>query len=234
MQEQPAHPYGTPGAPRVAVRGEAHLEVDPEFARIGVTVRARGTDRRGTLADLSRRNALAADLVLGYGNAVERMETSVLAITPELAEHGRRERVRAYHGHVHTTVELTDFSALGELTARLADLDLTDVDGCWWGLRPGSPVHRQCRRAAVHDAVQRAREYASTLDAGLVALVELSDSGLTTGAPSTHDDLFDQMAPRGAGDGFAPEASLAIDLRPERQTVTAHVEAHFIMTPPRL
>ncbi|MCZ0997499.1 SIMPL domain-containing protein [Streptomyces mirabilis] len=235
MQEQPVHPYGTPNAPRVAVHGDAHLEAAPEFAGIAVTVSARGTDRRDVLGDLSRRNALALDLITGYGDAVERVETGALAITPELTEHGRREVVRAYHGQVHTIVELTDFTALGELIARLAHLDLTSVHGPWWGLRPGSSVHRQCRRAAVHEAVRRAREYAAALDAELVALVELSDNGLTTGVLQTaHDDLMDQMALRGGTEDLAPGAVASIDLRPERQTVTARVEARFIMTPPQL
>lgn len=35
----------TPDAPQVTVRGEGRLEIDPELARIWVTVSARGTDR---------------------------------------------------------------------------------------------------------------------------------------------------------------------------------------------
>src|ERR1041385_351470 len=116
-----AVPYGTPDAPRIAVRGEAHLEVDPEIARIGITVSARGTDRRSALDDLTRRNTTVLNLVKSYGEAVERLETGALSIAPELTRHGRGERVRAYHGRVHLTAELTDFTALGELTSRLAD-----------------------------------------------------------------------------------------------------------------
>ncbi|WP_128377752.1 SIMPL domain-containing protein [Streptomyces cavernae] len=234
MDEQPTHPHGTPNAPRVAVRGEAHLEVDPEIARIGITVSARGTDRRDTLNDLTRRNTAVLDLVKSYGDAVERVETGALSITPELTEHGRRERIRAYHGRVHTTAELTDFTALGELTTRLADLDLTSVSGPWWTLRPDSPAYRESRRTAVHEAVQRAREYAEALGAGLVALVELSDTGLTGPAPRTTRGLSPQMARHGAMEDYAAETVDAVDLEPVRQIVTAQVEAHFIMTPPQL
>ncbi len=90
----------------------------------------------------------ALDLVRGHGDAVDRLETGGLAITPQLTERGCRERVRVYHGHLHTTAELTDFTALGELTTRLAELDLTSVDGPWWALRLDSPVHRAARRTA--------------------------------------------------------------------------------------
>ncbi|MCB5167776.1 SIMPL domain-containing protein [Streptomyces bambusae] len=226
-------PYGTPQTPRVAVRGEARIEVDPEIARLGITVSARGTDRRTALDDLTRRNTTVIDLVKSYGEAVEKLETGTFSITPELTRHGRGERIRAYHGRVHLTAELTDFTALGELTTRLADLDLTSVDGPWWALRPDSPAHGEARRQAVREAVQRAREYAQALGAELEALLELADLGAESPEPYT-------MAAAPAGMmrsmAYAQDAELApaLDLEPQRQTVHAAVNARFTMTPPRL
>ncbi|MFF9911059.1 SIMPL domain-containing protein [Streptomyces sp. NPDC013457] len=220
-------PHPTPEAPQVAVRGEARLDVDPEVARIGVTVSARGTDRAATLSDLTRRNTLALDLVKSYGDAVEKLETGAFSITPEPGRHGRGERIRAYQGRVHLTVELTDFTALGELTTRLADLELTRVDGPWWALRPDSPSYAEARRTAVREAVARARAYAEALGTSLAALLELSDTGLV--AP--------QAAVGGMRMAFAADASDApppLDLEPQLQTVTAEVTARFTMAPPAL
>lgn len=230
----PAAPYGTPETPRLAVRGEARLEVDPEIARIGITVSARGTDRRTALEDLTRRNAEAVDLVKTYGEAVEKLETGAFSIAPELAKRGKGERVRTYHGSVHLTVELSDFTALGELTTRLADLELTRVDGPWWALRPDSPAHGEARRQAVREAVQRAREYAEALGASLAALVELADLG------AERADAYGGMPMAGgmrmAAYGVAAEEEMApaLNLEPERQTVYAQVNARFTMTPPDL
>ncbi|MGK5696772.1 SIMPL domain-containing protein [Streptomyces sp. URMC 128] len=229
---QPAVPYGTPDAPRIAVRGEARLEVDPEIARIGITVAARGRDRRSALDDLTRRNAGVLDLVKSYGDAVERLETGAFSITPELTKHGRGERVRTYHGTVHVTAELTDFTALGELTTRLADLELTRVDGPWWALRPDSPAHREARKKAVREAVQRAREYAEALGTTLSALVELADIGAENAPPAY------PQAPgraRSAAYGAAENAAAApLDLEPQRQRVHAQINARFTMVPPEL
>ncbi|MGA5101709.1 SIMPL domain-containing protein [Streptomyces lavendulocolor] len=226
-------PYGTPQAPRVAVRGEAHLEVDPEIARIGITVTARGTDRRTTLDDLTRRNTTVLDLLKSYGDAVENITTGTLTITPELTRHGRTERVRAHHGTVHITAELTDFTALGELATRLADLELTRVDGPWWELRPDSPAHGEARRRAVEEAVQRARAYAEALGTRLAALVELADLGAENATP------YLPPATGGARMAFAAaetaeSAPPPLDLEPRRQTVTAQVNARFTMHPPQL
>ncbi|MFD5569353.1 SIMPL domain-containing protein [Streptomyces cadmiisoli] len=229
----PAAPHGTPDDPRLAVRGEAHLEVDPEIARIGIVVTARGRDRRSTLDDLTHRNTTALDLVKSYGEAVEHIETGAFSITPELTGHGRGERVRSYHGRVHITAELTDFTALGELTTRLADLDLTRVDGPWWTLRPDSPAHRQARRQAVHDAVQRAREYAEALGTTLAALVELADLGAEGPQPfpAAQTGRMRSMAYAATAEDTA---AAPLDLEPQRQHVYAQVNARFTMVPPRL
>jgi len=228
---RPALPYGTPDSPRIAVRGEAHLEVDPEIARIGITVSARGTDRPGALADLTRRNTAALDLVKSYGDAVERVETGAFSISPELTKHGRGERIRAYHGRVHITAELTDFTALGELTTRLADLDLTRVDGPWWALRPTSPSHRQARQQAVREAVQRAREYAEALGTTLAALVELADIGAENAPPAYPAAPGRAMRSMSYAAEAADEAA-PLDLEPQRQHVYAQVNARFTMAPP--
>lgn len=227
----PAAPYGTPDAPRVSVRGEARLEVDPEIAGITVTVSARGTDRRTALEDLTRRNAAVLDLIKTYGDAVEKLETGSFSINPELTRKGRGEHVRAYHGRVHVTAELTDFTALGELTTRLSDLELTRVDGPWWALRPTSPVYAQARTAAVREAVVRAREYAEALGTRLVALLELADEG------SENTSSYDLPIAAGYGGmarSAAAESAPVLDLEPQRQTVHAHVNARFTMAPPQL
>ncbi|MFJ7177826.1 SIMPL domain-containing protein [Streptomyces massasporeus] len=229
---QPAVPYGTPEAPRIAVRGEARLEVDPEIARIGITVAARGRDRRSALDDLTRRNAGILDLVKSYGDAVERLETGAFSITPELTKHGRGERVRTYHGSVRVTAELTDFTALGELTTRLADRELTRVDGPWWALRPDSPAHREARKKAVREAVQRAREYAEALGTSLSALVELADIGAEA-APPAYPQTPGRMR-SAAFAGAAEDTPAPLDLEPQRQRVHAQINARFTMVPPQL
>ncbi|MFI8179821.1 SIMPL domain-containing protein [Actinacidiphila glaucinigra] len=232
MTTEPARTYPTPETPHVGVRGEATLEVEPELARIAVTVSARGTDRRATLDDLTRRNAQVLDLVKGCADAVEKLETGAFVITPELRERGRGERVRAYHGSVRVSAALTDFTVLGELITRLADLELTRVDGPWWSLRPDSPAYGEARRQAVRDAVQRAREYAEALGARLVALVELADEGVQQSAPFRARPAMRTAA--FAAPGGAAESAHALDMEPERQSVYAQVTAHFTMTAPDL
>lgn len=229
-----ATPYGTPDVPRVAVRGEAHIEVDPETARISVTVSARGKDRRTALDDLTRRNTRLLDLAKSYGPAVEKIETGTFSVTPEPAQHGRGERIRAYHGRVHVTLVLNDFTALGELITRIADLDMTRITGPWWSLRPESPAHGDARRQAVREAVQRAREYADALGARLTALVELADLGAENATAAGMPPAPGGIRARASYGGAETEPPAALDLEPQRQSVYAQVNARFTMTPPQL
>ncbi|MFF4184193.1 SIMPL domain-containing protein [Streptomyces sp. NPDC001691] len=229
----PTQPYGTPEHPRLAVTGEAHLDTDPEIARIAITITTRGPDRHTTLDDLTRRNTHTLNLIKSYGDTIEKLETSALTLTPELTKHGRTDRIRTHHGTVHITTELNDFTTLGELTTRLADLEHTRIDGPWWSLRPTSPAHAEVRRQAVHQAVARAHEYAHALGTTLSALLELSDPGADHPTPTYGQPTGAGMAFRAAAPG-TPEPTPTLDLQPQRQTIHARVNARFTMHPPTL
>ncbi|TMC08325.1 MAG: DUF541 domain-containing protein [Chloroflexi bacterium] len=219
-------------APLVSVRGEANLEVPPEIVQLAITVTARDPGRERALELLAQRNEECRRLLEGYGEGVERVETSGLAVYPELRWLGRREQVRAYRGTVRLDVTVVDFAILGDLVARAADGDLTTLNGPWWRLRPSSPVHRRARQEAARDAVARAREYADAVGGHLTGLVELADVGLTTDVHPP-PQVF-AAAPVGlarARGGEAPEPP-PIELEPQVQVVHARVEARFTMSEP--
>jgi uncharacterized protein YggE len=84
--------------PVISVRGEAWLEADPEIAVITVRVQARDRDRRAVLDRLVSRNRQVLDLVRGYGDAVEKVESGPASAHPELKPKGDKERVAGYAG----------------------------------------------------------------------------------------------------------------------------------------
>jgi uncharacterized protein YggE len=209
--------------PMVAVRGEAVREVPPELALFSVTVTARDKDRQSALTRLAERAASIRALLDAAGDVVERRETGGVHLRPELRRTG--ERVIAYTGSVTTTVTVTDFTALGELMLRLADQDQTAIDGPWWQLRPGSTASAEVRRAAIADALDRAREYADAVGATLDRLIEIADEGTGGGgAPMM----------RAAFGGFAKADSepLELDVDPQPQIVQATVQVRFAITEP--
>jgi len=206
--------------PTIVVRGEAQREVPPDQAEVGVTLRARDRDRETVLTRLTERAAELREVIDAF--PVERRETGHMRIYPELKRGG--ERVVAYAGSMFTSVTLTDFDGLGDLLLRLARLDLATVAGPWWQLRPGSPAEAEVRRAAVHDALARAREYAEAVGARVDRLIEIADEGT---APS-----FGGMGFAVAGSSRSSEPSIEVD--PELQTVRASVIVRVAITEPAL
>src|SRR6266545_1880936 len=133
--------------PVLAVRGEAVREVDPEIATFSVAVSARDRDRQTTLRRLTARVEAVRAVLDGYAEVIEKRETSGLYVHPETKRAG--ERISAYSGTVATSVTVADFTQLGELLLRLADLDQTTVAGPWWGRRPDHRAGRAGRLGAV-------------------------------------------------------------------------------------
>jgi uncharacterized protein YggE len=219
--------------PVISVRGEAYLEADPEIAVISVQVQARDRDRRAVLDRLVSRNRQVLDLVREYGDAVEKVESGPASAHPEFKPKGDRERVAGYIGQASARVTVRDLSVLGELVARLAELELVTVAGPWWSLRPDSPVYREARVAAAKDATRRAQEYAAAFGGRLGELIEAADVGLLTsqGWRSQAAAPASRAMMAAAFRGGPVDEPPSLDLEPARQTVTAQVDARFTMTP---
>lgn len=212
---------GIMDAPVIAVRGEATREVPPELAHFSVAVAARDPDRQTTLRHLAERAGALRTVLDEYADAIDKRETGGLHVRPESKRRG--EKVRTYHGSVSTTVTVKDFDVLGDMMLRLADADQITISGPWWSLRPDSPAHREARRAAVADAMVRAREYAEAVGAQVGRLLEVSDIGADA-RPVGRMMAFAASA--------SAEAAPQLDLDPQQQTVYAQVAMRFTMTEP--
>jgi len=213
--------------PVLAVRGEAVLEVDPEIARIEVSVAAVGSHQAKTLQLLNERAAAVDKVLAGFSDVIEKTETSGFRVSPQLTR-------RAPHGAVYHAITVAGLERLGELMARLAEQDQIEVGGPWWELRPGSPVYGQVRVMAVKDAVRHARDYAAALGSDLATLLELADARLLSdsrGQPELKAHLAAGLPHRLRA--AAPE-EFSIDLVPEKQVVRATVEARFTIGEPDL
>ena len=211
-------------SPTVAVRGESSREVDPELADFSVTVHARDKDRSTTLTRLTERVAAVRAILDGYAAAIEKRETSRLSVYAQTKRSG--ERVTAYVGNATTNVTVTDLDVIGEMMMRVADQDQVTVNGPFWSVRPGSPVFREARHAAIADAVTRAKEYAEALGARVIGLVELTDVGMS-GGMSQARPMFARAAMAGGG-SEQPE----LDLDPAQQVISAQIEGRFRISEP--
>jgi uncharacterized protein len=207
-------------SPTVAVRGESSREVAPELAEFSVTVHARDTRRDAALAGLTSGVAEVRALLDGYAAAIEKRETSRLSIYAET----KGKKVTAYVGNALTTVTVTDLDTVGEMIIRVAELDQVSVSGPYWSVRPGSPVYREIRHAAIAEAVTRAKEYAEALGARVTGLVELADRGLFGGEP--------RLGRPGGGSRLLKSGPPELNLDPQQQHISAQIEGRFLISEP--
>nr|PZN39639.1 MAG: hypothetical protein DIU60_20600 [Actinomycetota bacterium] len=210
--------------PLVRVRGEVTLDVEPEIARLVVTIRAQDRNRRRTLDRLAERQRACRALIDRYGEAVEDVGASAVVITPELRG-GRGERIRAYHGAVRLRVSVRDFTVLGELVTELGDAEMAAVEGPSWELRPGTEVYGRAAEQAMHAALTKARTYAHALGTEVTGLVEVADIGLSHNAVG-------YPPPVPVAYAAAEAAPPVLDLEPHPIQVHAAVEATFTLAPP--
>jgi uncharacterized protein len=209
-------------SPTVAVRGESSRDVAPEIAEFSVTVGVRDKDRGATLARLTEGVTTIRGILDGYAAAIEKRETSRLSVYAEM----KGTKVTAYVGNATTTVTVTDLDSVGEMMLRVADHDQVSVNGPFWSVRPGSPVYREARHAAIADAVTRAKEYAEALGARVIGLVELTDVGMSGGAPSGRPMIARAML------ASSVPAQPELDLDPAQQHVSARIEGRFLISDP--
>ena len=213
----------------ITTAGEAYLEVEPEFAIVHVNVWAVEPDRALAVRAATDRAAAARGLTDAVGAAIERVETGGVSVWPEHDPTGRR--ITGYRAGMSTQVRVVDFTVLGDLLARLAELQGVDLHGPMWQLRPDSPHYRAARLAAVDDALRRARDYAAALGTEVIGVLEVSDSGLLS------DGRRDQSGGFGApmmARATMAEAAPVFDVAPARQHVHARIEARFDVCPPEL
>ena len=222
-----------PTEPVISVRGEAVLEVDPEIAVVWVLVMARDKDRRRAVELLADRSKRVTAQIKGFGGAIEKLDSGRVNVQPEFASGKPRERITGYVAQASMTATVTDFDVLGNLVAGLAGQEMVSVNGPGWGLRPGSPVHREARLAAAKDATQRAREYAEAFGGTVSWLVEAADTGLLTAPqPQPQARAVSYAAARLAGGQAGVDDQPEFDFEPAKQTVSAQIEARFTMTAP--
>ncbi len=190
---------------------------------------ARDKDRQRAVKLLTGRTARVTAQIKGYGKAVEKVESGLVTVRPEFKDGKARERITGYVAQANLTATVADFDVLGDFVTGLAGQEMVTVTGPDWELRPGSPVHRQARLAAVADAMQRAREYAEAFGGTITGLTEAADTGLL--APQPEPGGYRAIrAPAAAALSYqdAPE----FDFEPAKQTVSAEIEARFTMTAP--
>lgn len=208
----------------ILVRGFGEAKVPPDRAIIQVTIDAEGPSREAAY-QAAADSARQVDQVLSaHDAAIDRVTTAALVVHPK-TRWKRGESVRTgWRAYRSSTVDVTDFTPLGQLLAELTAAGGTIV-GPNWRVDATNPAHHEVRAAAAREAGRRAEAYASGLGLVVGDVRWMSEPGLRDA--KAHDGgvpfagaAISRSAP---APGAAPEQDI-IDVTPADLTIRAEIE----------
>lgn len=206
----------------ISVRGDAELEVAPDYATVSF-----GCTSRGTTSDLALRDAgrLAEQVRAVLTDRAGVQTFTIGRVRVSEVTHWDQKRERQIHDGWSATVSGSADIDTAEVGPTVTALVAAGARISWvsWGLWNDNPAYREVRKLAVGEARRAAEDFADAVGSPLGVLVTLADPGLLgAGVPQEHDMLYSR-----ASASITPEPLEDLELDPEPQTVTARVEACF-------
>lgn len=191
----------------VTVRGSARRQVAPTSVVVHGQLVTAGDDRQASFEEL----------VADQQRVTDALGDAAVTFTRVTSHEDRGDRGAGTRHAAALELEVADVEEVGAAIGGLVDLGV-EVLRTEWRIADDAPAHGEVRRAAVEDAVARARDYAAALGMALGPLVSVTD-GASGGDPRPM-----AMAARAEGRGGA-EALLA----PQPVTVAAGAEVRFTL-----
>ena len=172
-------------AGRITVTGEGRINAAPDMATISVGVSHEAETARDALSHVN--DALADVLARLEASGIEPrdMQTNGLSLHP-IWDH-RSEgpaRLRGYQASNNLQVRVRDLPALGGILDRVVSDGANQFHGLTFGLQNPRPSQDDARRAAVADAMGKARLYADAAGISLGAILSISENGGGGHAPA--------------------------------------------------
>ncbi|GAA2027446.1 SIMPL domain-containing protein [Agromyces tropicus] len=212
----------------IAVTGRAEERIDPELGAVALTVTSNGGDRDRVLhaVRVAHERLLAGIRDLDGAGSLESWSAGQLRVWSRRPFNSDGRQLPLVHqAAAQLEVVFRDLDALGAWVGPASSSEEITVDGVDWRLTDATRarVQETAQRAAVADAVRKARVYAEALGLSAPAPVELADHGMLSEQPMPK--AHQAVAVR----GFAMEAGgpPAPELAPATLVVEASVDARF-------
>lgn len=135
---------------------------------------------------------------------------------------------RQFTANTAFTVKFRDFARLGSIASELTKMPFVKIHNISWRLTDATKdsLGSQSRRAAVEDAVAKARDFASPVAEGkMPRAVEITEQGFTTATASHGRPRKQMMGAAGAGE---PKTD-GMEFEPEDVQLTASALVKFIV-----
>lgn len=167
-------------AGRITVTGEGSVSAAPDMALITLGVTTEGETAKAAL-DLNNEQQAAVMASLSAAGVEGRdIQTSVLNLSPvwrnDRAGTDEEPRISGYQASNQVTVRVRDLAALGALLDTVVTTGANTLNSLSFSLSDPAPEMDKARRAAVADAMARAKLYAEAAGVTLGPVIRISDA----------------------------------------------------------
>lgn len=165
---------------QITVTGEGQVAAAPDMATISLGVTSQAASASQALSQTNAATARVLDRLKAMGIAARDMQTDGLSLSPrwdQRSASGQEPTITGYVASNSVRVRVRDLSSLGQTLDTTVGLGANQFNGLNFGLQDPRPSTDKARRAAVADALLRARLYATAAGVELGAILSISEVG---------------------------------------------------------
>lgn len=165
--------------PQIAVSGEGVVHVVPDIATLSLGVTSEGRTAAEALSANSTALSAVMERLKAAGIADRDIQTSNLSVNPNWAgsDSSASQRIAGYTAANMVTVTVRDLKALGTVLDKAVADGANTLNGLSFGLADPKPALDQARKAAVADAIDRARLLSGAAGIGLGPVLSITEGG---------------------------------------------------------
>ena len=165
--------------PRITVTGEGEVATVPDMATISLGITAENAEAGAAMDEASRvAEALLARLD-EMGIAARDRQSSDISLRPVWSggNDGVERGISGFEAGNRLTVRVRDLDRLGEVLGAVLDDGANQLSGLTFGLQEPKPVMQDARRAAVADAMDKAKVLAEAAGVALGPVISIAEAG---------------------------------------------------------
>ena len=208
----------------VFVGADGKFETAPDTALLQFNINAQADTAKAAYEQASKSAETTRQVLRNNGIDPKTAEIGFYSINPMYDWKNPKRKLVGYQVSTSVTLKLKDFAKIGPITQQLADADVSDSQSLSYTLENID----EAKAKAVADAYRRARASAQALaTASGRSLGEISYASVDT---AENVRIYTPLQRKGAGvvamESVAPPTQ---DFTPQNVTVTAHVNAMFML-----
>ena len=165
--------------PRITVTGEGEVAAAPDMATVSLGITAENAEAGAAMDEASRVAESLLARLDELGIAAADRQSSDISLRPVWSngEDGTARGITGYEAGNMLTVRVRDLDRIGEVLGAVLDDGANQLSGLSFGLQEPKPVMQDARRAAVADAMDKARVLAEAAGVTLGPVISIAEAG---------------------------------------------------------